>query len=1278
MQTDRPAEDDQGTQTTQTPTVAPTTGPSSAPSYSNTCDDGNHGCDTDSTVCLALSGNGQGEQHAVSGLECRCLPGFDPLPSSLVACTAQTTAVPTKSPTLNPTQLAAIVATEAPTTMPTALPTSFPTAAICADGPHGCDLATTDCLSFVTLDAVRTSVIITCVCKEGFRPDPSNVSHCMGQHEDAIPTPIPPTSVPTAVPTAAPTVGTPCTDGDHGCDALSTVCVLATLGATGLKVVTCECRDGYSVSSESTSSCKAEGTPAPSAAPAPEYNSTASLWTPAPVPAMATPLPSKCDRTTSLKQWQTFCVRPDRNMSVWSYPGTGAVYCEGASIVETETKADCVRFCQEQGGPPRCSFVKYISRSKQCIWSGGHCDDILNAEYFAQFDQNSVQRRRKRRSWRRLKQESGLPRPRLGASGDEFEDELELAFEEELDQDKAGAMSPYNQDRFEDELKFAEEEFQELEEQAVLHDDQKHSSDSDSEGEIMELHCAFSRSMYDTCLWLRQRQNTSYDPSYVPQHWGWKRLRELVHHARVTQEYGVNNLALSEGHAAVKERQIGLASCYDNCHSDPMCAYFAYNEEMMECEQIGGLVDNYHFHQSCGYLLGGAIESIASDEAANGTDLDSFKPEFEAEVEEEKAGKEGAEKQKAEGVLEAEEDEHDRMRLEFLAVESSVKTFLMGFFVFMKTEDGFTLYDAPSGDEIEEKGSCAPCVDGYEVSPHNNHECQQKASGIQTAASGCTEVQVIGPIALGVERQRQNQGQQQEQNTNATAADTAEAQIRSSFDDCFVYWDCDGDSTADEKEAWCVLRDGRCWVQAPITDLAPCIGQVRLDPLLQVGRRCSVSAASVGAGTPKCTLSIEVTMTQFHGQQCPVGEQTISNSTNASTHTGQNASTSTHGGQLEQLAAVMSPEEQASIVKPHSAASMNTTNGNSSKPEERPQSHSREEELCILCSTHHCNEIEQAMHDDEVLHQYHRDAIAFDFDKGRTTYADTVGACVFCEGDSSDPTKCIMSAPALTRRHWEICDPLCGFIDCERLETMILERFIENRDFKRIVRPATASKYSLRYVGMLCSSCDPSAKCSTSDWGAPEPSTSTGGHAHDADERQSEDSGPGLMITTNEQSRQAEKATAVGPSTRASGAHDDANEQARQAEQAGRQGQNTIVASTSAHEADGQGAQEAEKGTAALSAFLGEHLDPVVGSVVKRNPTSNSAPVAAAELQADEASADDHRGAGRPLVVVAAVGCGAAALIAGVLVVRAWRGLLAPAPPPTTSLLVPSCRSSVL
>ena len=136
--------------------------------------------------------------------------------------------------------------------------------------------------------------------------------------------------------------------------------------------------------------------------------------------------------------------------------------------------------------------------------------------------------------------------------------------------------------------------------------------------------------------------------------------------------------------------------------------------------------------------------------------------------------------------------------------------------------------------------------------------------------------------------------------------------------------------------------------------------------------------------------------------------------------------------------------------------------------------------------------------------------------------------------------------------------------------------------------------------------------------------------------------------------------------------------EARQAEQAGGQGQKTTVAGAGAHEADGQGAQEAEKATVALGAFLGEHLDPVVGSLVKRNPTSSNAPVAAAELQADEASADDHRGAGRPLVVVAAVGCGAAALIAGVLVVRAWRGLLAPAPPPTTSLLVPSSRSSVL
>ena len=44
--------------------------------------------------------------------------------------------------------------------------------------------------------------------------------------------------------------------------------------------------------------------------------------------------------------------------------------------------ADCIRFCQEQGGPPRCEFIKYNVNTKLCIWSG-QCNDVLDATYFS-------------------------------------------------------------------------------------------------------------------------------------------------------------------------------------------------------------------------------------------------------------------------------------------------------------------------------------------------------------------------------------------------------------------------------------------------------------------------------------------------------------------------------------------------------------------------------------------------------------------------------------------------------------------------------------------------------------------------------------------------------------------------------------------------------------------------------------------------------------------------------------------------------------------------------
>ena len=53
----------------------------------------------------------------------------------------------------------------------------------CADGMHGCDVHSTECVSFAVPQAGETmqvAMVVTCVCLQGLIPDPVNVSRCLG------------------------------------------------------------------------------------------------------------------------------------------------------------------------------------------------------------------------------------------------------------------------------------------------------------------------------------------------------------------------------------------------------------------------------------------------------------------------------------------------------------------------------------------------------------------------------------------------------------------------------------------------------------------------------------------------------------------------------------------------------------------------------------------------------------------------------------------------------------------------------------------------------------------------------------------------------------------------------------------------------------------------------------------------------------------------------------------------------------------------------------------
>jgi hypothetical protein len=240
------------TQTQCTAALAPT-------QDGDECHD-SHGCDTQSTRCIVRvveGGEGSSFQH------CSCIEGYVEDPDSIVSCRS--------------------------TTQPTASPTHDPTENHCPQGDFGCDTSSTFCM-LRSPDEHR----FECVCLEGYVPALDSILYCdatiqpthsptdaptemptvvapteqptwqFGQGPSKSPTPSP-TCVPTVAPTHKPT-GEMCEDGgDHGCDPLTTICVMM----EGIDIPVCECLEGYVSCPNDPRKCveSAPPTVVPSAAP---------------------------------------------------------------------------------------------------------------------------------------------------------------------------------------------------------------------------------------------------------------------------------------------------------------------------------------------------------------------------------------------------------------------------------------------------------------------------------------------------------------------------------------------------------------------------------------------------------------------------------------------------------------------------------------------------------------------------------------------------------------------------------------------------------------------------------------------------------------------------------------------------------------------------------------------------------------------------------------------------------------------------------------------------
>jgi hypothetical protein len=518
----------------------PTGNPTVAPTFANMCDEP-RGCDTVSTACITIA-----LDESSSSYICQCLDGFDQDPTNLQACLA----VPTMAPTAS-----MLVGTGSPSISPTYAPTARPTVAQCADGNHGCDPASTICISMLVEEisegAIETGVVISCQCLDSFLPNPNNASVCTKGGAVAL---VPTVALDTMVPTHAPSWDA-CADGTHGCDAATTRCSFVETGEGG--VVTCQCLEGHSRRPDTMMAC---------ASIDPTKDDLQSLWTPAPTPPPPTPRQSGCDPATSTTKWREYCALPDRTLTALVFPiDTENLVCAG-SVVEEEVPdlQACVKHCSVTlGGPPFCSFVKYYAEERRCLWSAA-CASVVTAVDAYETDETN-QRRIRRIELEHERLNEAHEEHAVGAR------RLAREVQSEPQPDDATLLP--------------------------------------AAPAIYSLQCVFSRDLYETCKWAQDSANSKNALLGLPPlPWGsslststnagWKELHSLVQSALA--DGSTNTTATTE--LPIVGRNIGLAKCRSDCASNTSCQFFAYSEELVLCVQLEHWEGSQDLAEKCAYI----------------------------------------------------------------------------------------------------------------------------------------------------------------------------------------------------------------------------------------------------------------------------------------------------------------------------------------------------------------------------------------------------------------------------------------------------------------------------------------------------------------------------------------------------------------------------------------------------------------------------------------------------------------------------------------------------
>jgi hypothetical protein len=1050
---------------TESPTLHPTHIPSAQPTFA-TCADGNHGCDTTSTFCTAT---------VVAGnviLSCQCLDGFIPDPHSAVACMTTVT--------------------------PTSAPTHMPTLDVCTDNSYGCDHLTTICVldpspkcqckeGFITDPSSDKHCLTT--------PAPSmspTSAPSWSPTKQVTPEPThPPTLQPTSVPspgTIAPS-GHPtwrgCTEEDtHGCNLETTRCVDIMVDTNHLQE--CECLVGFvRYDMDDLTSCE------PIEAPSSPENATivadieaqevehaieAAVPTPEP-PVIPVDTQSGCDPETSSTEYRPFCKQPDRNLSIWVLPGTASERCLMTTVAFDILDMDaCADYCASmEGGPPRCNYLSYNPFNLRCRWSMD-CEGVMEKEIPAYQLKDATEEQLE------VVQEFDGIMQLFCSYNRNLLDVCKWAvpntfnpttyyqsLEGEVHTEKAG--STVCSHAFTDSCS------------AHAHDDHCTSCITDhleafvaagceaTQEKIASIYCAGEGAARSRKLTEKEQawadfykehkrevsERVVYDPKKTPSYLredalfkkrqrralssykGFKERsrRQLEDRAKRKlwgkQMHSQNYKTMSSSDAA----EFDFSSLFTHADDDhvttaknddnKVVAHYTgkYNadegthfhsdddeEDYLPYEHGPGGNHSHHnadsphptghFHTDIDsnltmpmlYSASGLTECFNDCTQTSGCELYAFNPramkcaliggsDFDSLITGCERLLSGTVHQTAAQLENDFPSYHaahvvpDEKWTPGLSMPEWAEDIFADFSIYMRHETHYTLFNEPPS-----KYKC-DCKPGFHPHPSNWSTC---LSDNITVGERCTQVvlEVAKTVVI---------------TASAGDDDSTDFDDISLYEDCRVFFDCGqpGDQREQYDELSCTIHDGECSVPRNIFHLEECDLVLDIDAQTN-GYECRVA----GNGAGQLMLSTNL---KDHGLIPPSGV------------CGQKAPSAIQQAMENMFAPHM--ENETFVFSPG--------------PEDPEDPNYANMGFCALCWTYNCFEIEDMVFNTNELSGHQTSVIAWD----ENTFADTLGACFLCHGDSGDPNTCMFSIPEERAELWSVCDDMCKWSTCEEMKTEV-------------------------------------------------------------------------------------------------------------------------------------------------------------------------------------------------------------------------------------------------